>query len=148
MVHVLTCTYSTEYLSKTKTSRHASKSTYRIYWRTTVHVAFQDIGRAHVKATFFFDLVYRLSWVSSAYVLKPDMDRCSLVDAVFWYLKSTQVPLTLSNIASLKVLFHQILKTRIKNCYIWCTRPGTNQNSQDCLKGKWLQIVSIGFKHD
>jgi len=58
---------------------------YRIHWRTKVHVSFQDIDRVHVKATCF-DLVYRISCVSSAYVLRSDMDRCSPVDAVLQVL--------------------------------------------------------------
>jgi len=37
---------------------------------------------------FVFDLVYRISCVSSAYVLKSDMNRCSPVDAVVIFLES------------------------------------------------------------
>ena len=45
----------------------------RTHWRTKVHAGFQDID--HTLKPLVFDLVYRISYVSSAYVLKSDMDR-------------------------------------------------------------------------
>jgi len=49
----------------------------RIYWRIKVHVAFQDMGRAQAGKS-----IYKAkSNVSSAYVLKSDMDLYSPVDA-------------------------------------------------------------------
>jgi len=65
------------------------KTIYRIHWRILV-----------------FDLVYRISCVSSAYVLKSDMDRCSPVDAVPKSMTIYDSPLVLSNYMRLGQLPH------------------------------------------
>ena len=56
---------------------------YRIYWRTKVHVAFQSMGRAQAGKWIRYTRSKASGFnVSSAYVLKGDMDLCPPVDVV------------------------------------------------------------------